>query len=83
MSNIEAFPQGTRTPSDYESLLAMGANALDAFPGAVYVCDHQGWLVRYNSEAAKLWGRAPILGRAATVFAALMAFAARRQPACL
>ncbi|QGA50472.1 PAS domain S-box protein [Pseudomonas brassicacearum] len=62
MSNIEAFPQGTRTPSDYESLLAMGANALDAFPGAVYVCDHQGWLVRYNSEAAKLWGRAPILG---------------------
>ncbi|XXE56846.1 PAS domain S-box protein [Pseudomonas sp. R1-15] len=62
MSNIEAFPRETRTPSEYEGLLAMGANALDAIPGAVYLCDHNGWLVRYNSEAATLWGRAPILG---------------------
>lgn len=34
---------------------------LDAIPGAVYVCDHEGWLVRYNAEAAELWGRAPPL----------------------
>lgn len=62
MSNIEAFPTGTHTPSEYESFLAMSANALDAIPGAVYLCDHNGWLVRYNSEAATLWGRAPIVG---------------------
>ncbi|WP_431145549.1 PAS domain-containing sensor histidine kinase [Pseudomonas alvandae] len=62
MSNIEAFPLETRTPSEYESLVSMGANALDAIPGAVYLCDRQGWLVRYNSEAATLWGRTPIVG---------------------
>lgn len=39
-----------------------GPKVLDALPGAVYVCDHEGWLVRYNSEAATQWGRAPALG---------------------
>ncbi|WP_434610516.1 PAS domain-containing sensor histidine kinase [Pseudomonas sp. R1-7] len=62
MSNIEAFPTETRTPSEYESLVAMGASAIDAIPGAVYLCDHNGWLVRYNSEAAAMWGRTPTLG---------------------
>lgn len=44
----------------------MGAapTALDAIPGAVYVCDHEGWLIRYNSEAASLWGRTPNLNGA-------------------
>jgi len=62
MSNIEELPTQTHAPSEYESLIAMGTSALDAIPGAVYLCDHQGWLVRYNSEAAELWGRAPALG---------------------
>ena len=62
MSNIEELPTQTHTPSEYESLIAMGTSALDAIPGAVYLCDRQGWLVRYNSEAAELWGRAPALG---------------------
>ncbi|MBC3383433.1 PAS domain S-box protein [Pseudomonas sp. SWRI179] len=62
MSNIEELPLEACTPSEYESLIAMGTNALDAIPGAVYLCDRQGWLVRYNSEAAELWGRAPTLG---------------------
>ncbi|MBC3375897.1 PAS domain S-box protein [Pseudomonas sp. SWRI92] len=63
MSNIEALPTETRTPpSEYESLVAIGTNALDAIPGAVYVCDRAGWLVRYNSEAAAMWGRVPMLG---------------------
>jgi PAS domain S-box-containing protein len=62
MSNIEELPMEARTASEYESLIAMGTSALDAIPGAVYLCDRQGWLVRYNSEAAELWGRAPVLG---------------------
>ncbi|SFN78113.1 PAS domain S-box-containing protein [Pseudomonas sp. NFACC24-1] len=62
MSNIEELPTQTPAPSEYESLIAMGTSALDAIPGAVYLCDHRGWLVRYNSEAAELWGRAPALG---------------------
>ncbi|WP_415846329.1 PAS domain S-box protein [Stutzerimonas zhaodongensis] len=41
----------------------MSTETLDSFPGAVYVCDHEGWVVRYNTEAARLWGRAPVLGR--------------------
>lgn len=62
MSNIEELSRETRTPGEYESLIAMGTSALDAIPSAVYLCDRQGWLVRYNSEAAELWGRAPALG---------------------
>ncbi|WP_447769636.1 PAS domain-containing sensor histidine kinase [Pseudomonas kilonensis] len=68
MSNIEELPRETRAPSEYESLIAMGTSALDAIPGAVYLCDRQGWLVRYNSEAAELWGRAPALGENADRF---------------
>src|SRR5437763_839571 len=45
--------------TEYEALVAAAPSALEAIPGAVYVCDHDGWLVRYNSEAAELWGRTP------------------------
>lgn len=53
----------TRDPSEYEALLASAPSLLEAMPGAVYLCDAEGWLVRYNSEAAELWGRKPKLGR--------------------
>ena len=55
MSNVEKFPVTARTLTEYEALVAAASNALDAIPGAVYVCDHEGWLVRYNTEAAELW----------------------------
>lgn len=63
MSNIEELAVEVCAPSEYQSLLTLGASALDAIPGAVYLCDHEGWLVRYNSEAVELWGRAPIIGK--------------------
>ncbi len=63
MSNIEEFPVAARRLSEYEALLAAAPGVLDAIPGAVYLCDDEGWLVRYNSEAAELWGRSPALGR--------------------
>jgi PAS domain S-box-containing protein len=57
--SIEEFPLSARKLTEYEALVAAGSQALDAIPGAVYVCDHDGWLACYNSEAVELWGRTP------------------------
>jgi PAS domain S-box-containing protein len=62
MSNIQEFPLTSRKPTEFEVLVSAGPNALDAIPGAVYICDQEGWLARYNTEAAALWGRTPELG---------------------
>src|SRR5688572_2944366 len=62
MSNVVEELRLTDRPTEYEALVAAGPSALDAIPGAVYICDHEGWLIRYNSEAARIWGRAPALG---------------------
>ncbi|RCS25335.1 PAS domain S-box protein [Phyllobacterium salinisoli] len=65
MSNVEEFPISGRKlseTSEYEALVAAAPSVLDAIPGAVYLCDHEGWLVRYNKEAANFWGRTPLLG---------------------
>jgi PAS domain S-box-containing protein len=62
MSTVEEFPLAARRLTEYEALVSAGPSVLDALPGAVYICDHEGWLIRYNSEAAKLWGRVPALG---------------------
>ena len=35
---------------------------LELLPGAVYVCDLDGVVVRYNRRAGELWGRYPIQG---------------------
>ncbi|MCK1277667.1 MULTISPECIES: PAS domain S-box protein [unclassified Bradyrhizobium] len=60
MSNVEEFPiSAARGLSEYDALVAAAPTALDVIPGGVYVCDHDGWLVRFNSEAAELWGRRP------------------------
>lgn len=61
MSSMKALaaPEGQLT--EYDALVAAAPSALDAIPGAVYLCDRDGWLVRYNSEAVKLWGREPRL----------------------
>lgn len=58
MSNVEEFPI-QRQLTEFEALVAAAPTALEAIPGAVYLCDHDGWLIRYNSEAANLWGRTP------------------------
>ncbi|GAB1584083.1 hypothetical protein PPNSA23_40260 [Phyllobacterium phragmitis] len=52
-SNVEQFPRGPGRLTEFEALVAAGPTALDAVPGAVYICDREGWLVRYNSEAPK------------------------------
>ncbi len=35
---------------------------LEVLPGAVYFCDHEGVVVRWNRRAAELWGREPRAG---------------------
>ena len=62
MSIVEEFPAAARKLTEYEALVAAAPSVLDAIPGAVYLCDREGWLVRYNSEAAELWGRTPAVG---------------------
>jgi PAS domain S-box-containing protein len=59
MSTVEEFPGATRRLTEFEALVAAAPTVLDAIPGAVYICDHEGWLVRYNSEAVALWGQSP------------------------
>ncbi|MDT3232740.1 PAS domain-containing sensor histidine kinase [Pseudomonas sp. rhizo25] len=63
MLNVDRSPRATREPSEYESLVAMGTHLLDVIPGAIYLCDRDGWLVRFNSDAVDLWGRTPALGK--------------------
>lgn len=60
MSNVEDFPI-QRQLTEFDALVAAAPTALEAIPGAVYLCDQNGWLIRYNSEAAVLWGRTPNL----------------------
>ncbi|GAA0867681.1 hypothetical protein GCM10009116_01460 [Brevundimonas basaltis] len=45
--------------SEFDALVSAPAGVLDAIPGAVYLCDAEGDLLRYNAEAVELWGRAP------------------------
>ncbi|HEV7437290.1 MAG TPA: PAS domain S-box protein [Pseudorhizobium sp.] len=59
MSIVEEFPAAARRLTEFEALTAAAPSVLDAIPGAVYICDKDGWLVRYNSEAAELWGQSP------------------------
>jgi PAS domain S-box-containing protein len=59
MSKVEEFPLAARAATEYEALIAAGPSALQAIPAAVCLCDHEGWLISYNSEAVEVWGRTP------------------------
>jgi PAS domain S-box-containing protein len=45
-----------------EQAFALPARLFEQLPFAVYVCDRDGLVLRYNRRAAELWGRAPKLG---------------------
>ena len=45
-----------------EHAFELPARLFEQLPFAVYVCDRDGLVVRYNHRAAELWGRAPKLG---------------------
>jgi PAS domain S-box-containing protein len=45
-----------------EQAFELPALLFEQLPFAVYVCDRDGLLLRYNRRAAELWGRSPKLG---------------------
>jgi PAS domain S-box-containing protein len=47
---------------DQEQAFELPAQLFEQLPFAVYVCDRDGLLRRYNRRAAELWGRSPKLG---------------------
>jgi PAS domain S-box-containing protein len=47
---------------DEEQGVELPTQLFEQLPFAVYVCDRGGLVLRYNREAAKLWGRSPKLG---------------------
>jgi PAS domain S-box-containing protein len=52
-------PVGLR---DEEQAFELPAQLFEQLPFAVYVCDRDGLVRRYNRRAAELWGRSPQLG---------------------
>jgi PAS domain S-box-containing protein len=44
---------------DQEQAFALPGRLFEQLPFAVYVCDRNGLVLRYNRRAAELWGRSP------------------------
>jgi PAS domain S-box-containing protein len=44
---------------DEEKVFELPARLFEQLPFAVYVCDRDGLVLRYNRRAAELWGRSP------------------------
>ncbi len=57
-------PESAQLPPESLEDALHGAfdHVLALIPAGVYACDRDGIIVRYNSRAAELWGRAPRLG---------------------
>lgn len=49
----------THTTPALERALQQWDRMIELLPVGIYVCDSQGFLVRYNRRAAELWGQAP------------------------
>ncbi len=45
-----------------EQAFELPARLFEQLPFAVYLCDREGLVLRYNRRAAELWGRSPKLG---------------------
>lgn len=48
--------------SSFVALASLDQAAMDALPGAVYLCAADGRVIRFNRAAADLWGRSPKAG---------------------
>jgi len=47
---------------DEEPGFELPGRLFEQLPFAVYICDRDGLVLRYNRRAAELWGRSPKLG---------------------
>jgi PAS domain S-box-containing protein len=50
---------GVAIGSDQEQAFELPAQLFEQLPFAIYVCDRDGLVLRYNRRAAELWGRSP------------------------
>ncbi len=48
--------------SSFQELVTVSQTILDVMPTALYVCAADGTILRYNRQAAELWGRQPRVG---------------------
>ena len=68
VSELQAPQRVGSCPVSPDPLLMVDDTILELMPAAVYVCNGEGRIVRYNRRAAALWGRAPEPGDAAERF---------------
>ena len=64
-TSIKVFAKAARAAlglHDEEQAFELPARLFEQLPFAVYVCDRDGLVLRYNRRAAELWGRSPKLG---------------------
>jgi len=57
VANAAGVPLGLRE----EQAFALPPRLFEQLPFAIYVCDRDGLVLRYNRRAAELWGRSPKL----------------------
>ena len=62
MGAIARAADGVIHSLDEEHPVALPARLFEQLPFAIYVCDREGLVLRYNRRAAELWGRSPKLG---------------------
>jgi PAS domain S-box-containing protein len=64
-SSIEVVAKAARVAlglRQEEQAFELPGRLFEQLPFAVYVCDRDGLVVRYNRRAAELWGRSPKIG---------------------
>src|SRR3982074_1154735 len=54
LGEMNAFAFGEAIP-----VFELPGQLFDLLPTAIYVCDQDGLVLRYNRRAAELWGRSP------------------------
>jgi PAS domain S-box-containing protein len=59
LTNVIGISLGLR---DEEQGFELPARLFEQLPFAIYICDRNGLVLRYNRRAAELWGRSPKLG---------------------
>src|SRR5215813_6083134 len=65
MANIKQVVAAADPAIDFHEdgrVFELPARLFEQLPFGIYVCDRDGFLVRYNRRAAELWGRSPKIG---------------------
>jgi PAS domain S-box-containing protein len=62
MSAITKAADGASALRQEEQVFELPARLFEQLPFAIYICDQDGLVLRYNNRAAELWGRSPKLG---------------------